>query len=500
MGGALILLCVGILYYSWEGRGSIKIAGIEKSALIVSNLVELRDFDATRLASGAQMFVQGFYIPGDAGGGNFLWLVDTALVEDGGTIIRSNRSDGHWVRVRSDDLNVRWFGAKGDGVSSDHEAFVKALVAAAGHRLRIPAGTYLLDGETTIIAPHTLLEGEGRVSTTLSHRSNSDMFILSEGVSIVNLGFDGNGSTQRGGCMIVKGTSGRQSLLGVRAVNFDGPVIYFECTAGSQFSASDCQFSRTNARSGSERYAVVIDPTKQLTAVPRKFTHIETNGQCAFDFGGCNDVFVCSSFLGDLKYTADSRGVLVTNSRVANQATLTLSGHNNTLVGCDLAPQVILARNADNCVVGPSSYNASTVIDRSGNGRNLVYLAEQMYEPVLTNAGNDARLGNGVLRGSYSRQGAVIFATIELIVGSETYLGNTGLRLSLPMTAMDGLVQYPGQAVMTHERSQYAAVAQIVEEKNFLVLIREGTGIVTGRSPVVWAAGDIIRVSVAYQL
>ncbi len=390
--------------------------------------------------------------------------------------------------------------SQGDGFSSDHEAFAKALAAAAGRRLRVPAGTYLLDGETLTIAPHTLIEVDGRVSTTLSHLSNTDMFILSEGVSLLNLGFAGNGSRQRGGCMLVKGASGRQSLLGVRAVDFDGPVIYFERSAGSQFSASDCQFSRTDAGTATERYAVVIDSTKQLSAVPRKFNHIETNGQCAFDFGGCNDVFIYSSFLGDLRYSSESRGVLVSNSRIANQTRLTLNGHNNTIVGCDLAPQVILARNADNCVVGPNSYNVSPIVDQSGNGRNLVYMAEQKYEPVLDNAGGDSRLGNGVLRGTYSRQGTVVFATIELIVGSETYLGTTGLRLSLPISTMDGLVQYPGQAVMTHDGNQYTAVAQIVEGKTFLVLIRDTSGLVTGRSPVAWGAGDIIRVSVAYHL
>ncbi len=113
MVGALILLCIGILYYAGERRGSIKVAVIEKPPLSVANLFELRNFDATRLASGAQIFVQGFYMPGDAGGGNFFWSVDSALVEDGGTIIRSDKSPFNWVRDRSGELNVRWFGAKG---------------------------------------------------------------------------------------------------------------------------------------------------------------------------------------------------------------------------------------------------------------------------------------------------------------------------------------------------------------------------------------------------
>ena len=496
----LILFCLGAgsFYFIGEKYGASKsIAGVQPG-LWVDNIEHLKSYDPRGLAPDKQIFVQGFYKPGDGGGGYFFWSSEQNKAEDGGRIFRAVNSSGQWVRCSDEDLSVRWFGAVGDGMASDYAAFVKALAAATGHRLRIPAGTYVLDGDTLTIGPHTMMAGEGRVCSTLSHRSDKDMFNLAEDVTLTNLGFDGNGSRHHGGCFVVSGSSGRQSLHGIRAVSFEGPVLYFEHTAGSQFAAIDCQFARVNALTGSGRYAVVIDSARQLPAVPRKFALVETNGQCAFDFGGCSDVFISDSFLGDLNYSDESRGVLVSNSRVANQATLTMRGHNNTLVGCDLAPQVVLANGADNCVIGPNSYNRFPVVDQSGNGRNMIFTAEQEYLPVLANAGGDAHLGNGSLRGYYSRHGAVVFATIELIVGAETYMGTSAMRISLPVPATGGLVQYPGQAVLTHQGVQFTAVVQLAETKDYLTLIRDGTGVVGGRSPIDLGAGDIIRISLAY--
>jgi len=498
--GISFIFVAGVFYLAGEKSGAGTRAAAGRNDLLVESVALLRNLNTSALPSGIRVFVQGYYAPGDEGGGTFTWSRSPSLKEDGGLIFSSARGSGFWVRSVEGAISVRWFGAKGDGVANDQAAFRRALAAAAGRRLRIPAGNYLLEGETMTIAPHSTLVGDGRGNTTLSRRSDSDLFVIGEGVALSQLGFVGNGNGRGGGCFVFKGASGRQSLREIRAVNFDGPVLYFERGAGSQFSASNCIFSRLNAPTGSERYAVVIDPAQQLSAVPRKFELIETNGQCAFDFGGCNDVFISSSFLGDLKYSDDSRGVLIVNSRVANQAILTVRGHNNALVLCNLAPQVILAKNADNVVIGPNSYNRTPLLDQSGNGRNLVFMAEQDYTPDLSSGGGDSRLGNGTIRGSYSRQGAVVFATIELILGSDTDLGTSELRFSLPVPAASGLVQYPGQAVLMHQGAQFSAVAQVVEAKGYILLIRDGSGIVSGRSPVVWAPGDTIRISVAYLL
>jgi hypothetical protein len=84
-------------------------------------------------------------------------------------------SSGAWVRKFSGPVNVKWFGATGDGTTNDGAAFVAAIAALkaiagnvsangfykASPKLFVPAGHYFL-GTTTLDITHTLvIEGEG---------------------------------------------------------------------------------------------------------------------------------------------------------------------------------------------------------------------------------------------------------------------------------------------------------------------------------------------------
>jgi hypothetical protein len=83
---------------------------------------------------------------------------------------------GAWVRHYDGSVNVRWFGAKGDGSSDDSSAFISAIafvksiacnasaIYKGSPRLFIPAGEYFL-GTTTLDITHTLIiEGEGGIA------------------------------------------------------------------------------------------------------------------------------------------------------------------------------------------------------------------------------------------------------------------------------------------------------------------------------------------------
>jgi hypothetical protein len=79
----------------------------------IKNIEQLRkDVDPT-ISSCA--LVQGYYDPGDGGGGFFVW--DEKLKDaDFGTLIKSDKSavEGCWKRIFDDFVSVKWFGAKGD--------------------------------------------------------------------------------------------------------------------------------------------------------------------------------------------------------------------------------------------------------------------------------------------------------------------------------------------------------------------------------------------------
>ncbi|HYN03608.1 MAG TPA: glycosyl hydrolase family 28-related protein, partial [Vicinamibacteria bacterium] len=61
--------------------------------------------------------------------------------------------------------NVRDFGARGDGVADDTQAFQAAIRATAQGAILVPAGRYTITDLVTIDKPNLVLRGEGRDRT-----------------------------------------------------------------------------------------------------------------------------------------------------------------------------------------------------------------------------------------------------------------------------------------------------------------------------------------------
>ncbi|MFO0033229.1 MAG: glycosyl hydrolase family 28-related protein [Cyanobacteriota bacterium] len=148
----------------WPGEGSLIFhpffSPIASSALIVRRIEELRGISGE---IGAVIKVLGANEPGDGGEGDFSWTPsgsDSApQYDDGGIKIRGH--GGWWQRLEAGTkpVNVKWFGAKGDGIADDRAAIQKAINFAYHKRKSIgkssvaetysyvrdvyfPAGTY----------------------------------------------------------------------------------------------------------------------------------------------------------------------------------------------------------------------------------------------------------------------------------------------------------------------------------------------------------------------
>lgn len=76
---------------------------------------------------------------------------DTASVDNGGTVIVGNNGK-RWKRSFSGDLNLRWFGAVGNGVAKDTAAWQTAVIyAATNHKaLFVPDGLYVVDSKAIL--------------------------------------------------------------------------------------------------------------------------------------------------------------------------------------------------------------------------------------------------------------------------------------------------------------------------------------------------------------
>lgn len=88
----------------------------------------------------------GYWNPGDNGGGDFYWDASGGS-DNGGTVIAVG--SGSWKRLLSDPLNVRWFGAKGDG-TDDTSYFLSAFQLARTLKTSIfvPVGKFNISNNT----------------------------------------------------------------------------------------------------------------------------------------------------------------------------------------------------------------------------------------------------------------------------------------------------------------------------------------------------------------
>jgi hypothetical protein len=139
----------------------------------------IRDLDNPPSAEAETIaLVAGYHAPGDGGGGMFIWQSGATDRPDGGLVIGPVRGDlpGRWRRVHDGPIDVRMFGARGDGKADDTSAIQAAIDAATGARVHIPAGTWLVTRTLHFRSPpgdHSTglkLIGEGMDATILDCR------------------------------------------------------------------------------------------------------------------------------------------------------------------------------------------------------------------------------------------------------------------------------------------------------------------------------------------
>jgi hypothetical protein len=99
------------------------------------------------------VYVSSRATDGDGGEGWWRFDASSSATANGGTILAPDAGTGRWIRQYSGALNVRWFGAVGNGVADD----TAAIQAGADHAASIgailigPAGTYKVTSTITLI-------------------------------------------------------------------------------------------------------------------------------------------------------------------------------------------------------------------------------------------------------------------------------------------------------------------------------------------------------------
>jgi len=96
--------------------------------------------------SAGQIFLRGYYRPGDGGEGYFLWDPGSTASDNGGTVIdpAGNDDAGRWVRMsRGAFVTPLWWGARFDDAADDSAPIQAAIdfAVATGGEVLLPPGT-----------------------------------------------------------------------------------------------------------------------------------------------------------------------------------------------------------------------------------------------------------------------------------------------------------------------------------------------------------------------
>lgn len=146
---------------------TLGISLIPTAERIVANIAALRTLPKT--GGSIWAFVEGYYAPGDGGGGHYyLDAADTTSADNSGTIIVNPDDGARWKLSYTDSLSVRQFGAKGDGAADDTASIMAAfnVLPSKGGTLRFPAGRYNYTLLTFDSATGLTLIGEGAINNT----------------------------------------------------------------------------------------------------------------------------------------------------------------------------------------------------------------------------------------------------------------------------------------------------------------------------------------------
>jgi len=123
------------------GAGSYVVATMEQ-------LLELEPKETKAI-----VVLKGYHSSGDGGGGTFYYDATARMQDNGATVIKGNKAKGRFVRDCEENyVNVKWFGARGNGTADDTAAIQAAIDALpnGGGTVVLPGGTYNISSTLNI--------------------------------------------------------------------------------------------------------------------------------------------------------------------------------------------------------------------------------------------------------------------------------------------------------------------------------------------------------------
>ena len=133
----------------------------------IADLVALR---IPTINNRLSALVTGRLTENDGAGGLFFYDGSAATATNLGTIFKPAATTGRWTRQYSGAVNVKWFGAVGDGATDDSVAITNALSvlnAQGGGGLYLPESTYFITNHIVVDFSNAHVYGDGTGATVI---------------------------------------------------------------------------------------------------------------------------------------------------------------------------------------------------------------------------------------------------------------------------------------------------------------------------------------------
>lgn len=269
------------------------------------------------LKTGQLVMTQGFYEPADGGGASYVCVdsLNEDETADGYGIIALN--NGKFLKLQIQDyINVKWFGARGNGITDDTVAIQTGLDFAFSNQITktlfVPQGRYVVTDTIVIEDFNTrgnnapFIKGEGRQFTVFEPKNMTND----------NVVFDVRGTSgvfnDVGGCgfsILCDNTSIGNNPIGIRLLGtgfskwYDLKLQY--CSIGFMLSTDrEASFTEVNRISDTEiqycNTSVKLEKGVGSGSFHGNVFELWTNsheGQTVFSFGSATIVYNCRFIL-----------------------------------------------------------------------------------------------------------------------------------------------------------------------------------------------------------
>ena len=408
-------------------------------------------------------------------------------------------------------VNVKRFGAVGDGVTDD-TAEIQAAIAAAGvgRTLFFPAGTYLVSSQLVQLQSQSWVGEGGPRATTIKKGFNGDLFIPGSLGTVSDINFDANGAAYTGrGIYVSSGFSIR--IERVRVTQSAGVSLEFADGVGGGSHISDFEGTTTNST-----VVPAIKIGDSLGPSPKFFDGIWLSGGL-FDFsGGGNGSSLTNFYIRNFvtsapgtfpDFTGSSILFHAANGRVASiNDTTTISGADSEFVNIAFSGPVYLDKSQGNKLTG-CSFGAGITENLSTCRYNSWSDQPKAFATVWDEAGGvQPSVGNGSLQMWYQREGYRCHVFLRLVVGSTTNLGNVSYawRFSLPFKGhlsidQRGFIAHIYDPTATGAAKDIMVSGDIGNSQSVITFGAQGQSVRPGM-PISWATGSVLEASFTYMV